>query len=433
MEQQANGSFRLVLTGIALAVSLQLGSTAMGQVPQGQNASNQGTSRAAARGAEEEAAPSNDISAQTGKILNEAIELLNMENYQGAAQKLGTLNLDKLSPYERGTTERILFSIAYSQEKYEEARGHLQKAIDSGGLNEVQIAEARFQSAQLFMQEEKWREGAAALEEWFKTATNPNSAAYYLLSVAYYQQEDFNKALPPAKKAVELMDQAKPNESWLSMLSALHLQREEYKEAVPVLQQLIAAAPDKKTYWMQLSSVYGQMEDYPNALAIMQLANNVGLVTEDSEVRRLADLLLFNDVPYRGAQVLEAAMEKKLVTLDDKLYEKLANCWIAAGEFEKSIAPLQRAAEMAPNGDMFIRLGEVQVQREDWDAAIAAIQRGVDKGQLKDPGNAQLMLGIAHYNQKDYEDAVPFFNRARQSEKHRQIADSYLQAIRAQS
>jgi tetratricopeptide (TPR) repeat protein len=143
-------------------------------------------------------------------------------------------------------------------------------------------------------------------------------------------------------------------------------------------------------------------------------------------------LLLFNDVPYRGAQVLESAIEKQIVTLDEKLYEKLANCWIAAGEFDKSVAPLQRAAEMAPNGDMFIRLGEVQVQREDWPAAISAVQRGVDKGQLKDPGNAQLMLGIAHYSQKNYDEAVPFFQRARQSDKHRQIAESYLQAIQAQ-
>jgi tetratricopeptide (TPR) repeat protein len=174
------------------------------------------------------------------------------------------------------------------------------------------------------------------------------------------------------------------------------------------------------------------MEDYPNALAIMQLANSAGLVTEDSEVRRLADLLLFNDVPYRGAQVLEAAIEKKIVNVDDKLYEKLANCWIAAGEFDKSLAPLQRAAEMSATGDTFVRLGEVQVQREDWPAAIAAIQRGVEKGQLRDAGNAQLMLGIAHYNQKEYAAARPFFERARQSERHRQIADSYLQAIRAQ-
>jgi tetratricopeptide (TPR) repeat protein len=285
----------------------------------------------------------------------------------------------------------------------------------------------------LYIQEDKWREGAAALEEWFKTAASPNSAAYYLLAAAYYQLEDLTRALPPAKKAVELMDPAKPNESWLGMLSALHLQREEYREAIPVLQQLITAAPDKKVYWTQLSQVYVQLEDYAHGLAVMQLASNVGLVTEDSEVRRLADLLLFNDVPYRCGQVLEAGIEQRFVTLDEKLYEKLSNCWIAAGELDKSVAPLQRAAELAPSGDTFVRLGELQGQRDDWPAAIAAIQRGVDKGQLKDPGNAQLWLGIAHYSQKNYEAAVPFFERARQSGKHRPMADSYLQAIRAQS
>lgn len=427
MEQQANGSLRLVMTGIALAVSLSIGAEAFGQA-QGQSPSQSGTSRAG-RANESEAPPTN-IDVQTGKILNEAIELMTAENYAGANAKIDTLNLEKLSPYERGKVEQILFNIAYSQERYAEARGHLQKAIDSGGLNAQEIDSARYQSAQLFMQEEKWKEGAAALEEWFKTATNPNSAAYYLLAVAYYQQDDYGRALPPAEKAVELME--KPQENWLGMLSALYLQREQYDDAIPVLQQLVSVAPSKKTYWMQLSSVYGQKEDYANALGVMQLANSAGLVTEDGEVRRLADLLLFNDVPYRGAQVLEAAIEKKIVKLDDKLYEKLANCWIAAGEFDKSIPPLQRAGELAASGDTFVRLGEVHVQREDWPAAIAAIQRGVDKGQLKDPGNAQLILGIAHYSQKDYAAARPFFERARQSEKHRQIADSYLQAIRAQ-
>jgi tetratricopeptide (TPR) repeat protein len=157
----------------------------------------------------------------------------------------------------------------------------------------------------------------------------------------------------------------------------------------------------------------------------------MGLVTEDSEVRRLADLLLFNEVPYRGAQVLEAAIEKKYVNLDDKLYEKLANCWIAAGEFDKAIAPLQRSAELSNNGDTFVRLGEVQAQREDWPAAIAAIERGVAKGDLRDPGNAQLWLGIAHYTQKDYAEAVPFFQRARQTDRYRNMADQYLGAIRA--
>jgi hypothetical protein len=153
MEQQANGSLRLVMTGIALATSLILGSSAIAQQSSGSRANG------------EEAAPATNIDAQTGKILNEAIELLNMEQYAAANTKINTLQLDKLSPYERGKVEQIMFNIAYSQDRYEEARGHLQKAIDSGGLNAVEIDQARYQSAQLFMQEEKWKEGAAALEE----------------------------------------------------------------------------------------------------------------------------------------------------------------------------------------------------------------------------------------------------------------------------
>ena len=421
---------RFALICVAVSASTSLGTTAFGQ-SQGQNVSQEGTSRAGSRNGDEEAAQSTSIDAQTGKIINEAIELMNVNDYAAAGQKIGTLRLDRLSPYERGRVEQILFNITYQQENYEEARGHLQKAIDSGGLNAQEIDSARYQAAQLYMQEDKWREAAAAFEEWFKTALNPNSAAYYYLAAAYYQQEDFARALAPAKKAVELMDPAKPNESWLSMLAALYLNREEYREAIPLLQQLIEAAPDKKSYWIQLSSVYVQTEDYASGLAVMQLAYNAGLLSEDSDLRRLADLLLFNDVPYRGALILEAAIENKSVTLDEKLYEKLANCWIAAAELDRSIAPLERAAELSSTGDLFVRLGEVHVQREDWAAAIAAAQRGVDKGQLKDSGSAQLMLGIAHYRQNELDDAVPFLQRARQSEKHRQIAESYLQVIAA--
>jgi tetratricopeptide (TPR) repeat protein len=243
--------------------------------------------------------------------------------------------------------------------------------------------------------------------------------------------DDYDRALPPAKKAVELAE--KPSENWLSMLSALYLQKDQYKDAIPVLEQLVALAPSKKTYWSQLSSVYGQLEDYPKALAIMQLAYSAGLVSDDQEVRRLADLLMFNDVPYRCGQVLESAIEKKTVKVDDKLYEKLANCWIASGELERSIQPLTRAAEVSDTGDLFVRLGEVQMQREDWQGMQTAIQKGIDKGQLKDTANAQLLMGISLYNQKKCNDAKSWLQKARSVEKTRSMATGYLQLCEAQA
>jgi tetratricopeptide (TPR) repeat protein len=371
------------------------------------------------------------IDVATAKALNTAIEALNMEKYAEAQAAIGTLSLEKLSPYERSKVEQISFNIAYSQEKYDEARQHLQRSIDAGGLNEQEVSQARYQFAQLYMTEEKWKEGAAALEEWFQTATNPNSSAYYLLAVAYYQMEDFGRSLPHAQKAVELTE--KPQESWLQLLLALYLQKEQFNDAIPLLVGLIETAPEKKTYWMQLSSVYGQIEDYPKALAIMQLAYDAGLVTEDAEIRRLTDLLLFNDVPYRGGQILEEAIEKQAVNVDDKVYDKLANCWIAAGELDKAIDPLERGGELASSGDMLVRLGQVHLERQDWEAAKAAIERGIDKGKLGDTGGAQLMMGIAFFNEKKLADARTWFERAAKAEKHRSIAETYLQIIDAQT
>jgi tetratricopeptide (TPR) repeat protein len=363
----------------------------------------------------------------TGKRINEALEHVNAQRWAQAKAVLGKLNLDRLSPYERSRVEQILGAIDHAQDDYGGARAHFEQAITAGGLNDLEQSQVRFQIAQLFMAEERWKEGAAALQTWFATAENPNSAAYYLLAVAYYQQGDHKSALGPAQKAIELSE--KPQESWLQLLLALRLEREEHRAAVPILRRLLAVAPDKKTYWIQLSAVNGALGSYEEALAPLQVAYNAGMLTEDGEIRRLADLLVFLDIPYRAAQILTQALEAKQVNADGKLHEKLANCWVAAREYDKAVPPLRRAADLADSGDLYVRLGEVQVQREDWDGAADALQRGLQKGRLKDTGNAQLLMGVASYSRKQPQEARTWFERARAHSKTRTQAEGWLRHI----
>ena len=363
----------------------------------------------------------------TGKRINEALEHLNAERYGQAKAVLGKMNLERLSPYERSRVEQILASIDHAQENLPGARSHLEQALAAGGLNDQEQSQVRFQIAQLFMAEERWKEGVAALNAWFATAENPNSAAYYLLAVAYYQQGDHKSALAPAQKAIELSD--KPQESWLQLLLALRLEREEHRAAVPILRRLLALAPEKKTYWIQLSAVNGAIGSYEEALAPLQIAYNAGMLTEDAEIRRLADLLLYLDIPYRAAQILSQSLDAKRVNADRALHEKLGNCWVAAREFDRAIPPLQRAADLADTGDLYVRLGEVQVQREDWAGAAAALRRGLEKGRLQYPGNAQLLMGIASYSQQKPEEARTWFQRALQHGKTRAQAQGWLQHV----
>jgi len=158
------------------------------------------------------------------------------------------------------------------------------------------------------VKQEKWQEGINALNEWFATAVNPNSTAYYLLAVAYYQLKKPDQALAPAQKAVDLSET--PRESWVQLLLALRIEKEQYQEAIPLLKQLVMADPSKKNYWVQLSAVNRQLERYDDSLAVLEIANMAGLLTTDSDLRPLTDLEAFVGIPYRAATNLDKYIAK---------------------------------------------------------------------------------------------------------------------------
>ena len=130
--------------------------------------------------------------------------------------------------------------------------------------------------------------------------------------------------------------------------------------------------------------------------------------------------------------MLEKAIKDNKVKGDEKTYEKLANCWIASGELDKAVEPLQKGADASSSGDLLVRLGEVQIQRQDWDGARTSIERGINKGKLKDTGAAQLLMGIVLFNEKKLGEARTWFARAQQSPKQRNIAENYMKLIDAQ-
>ena len=85
------------------------------------------------------------ISGQTGKALNEAISAMNAKRFDAARKAIGELRLNRLSPYERGMVELILFNSYYAEGKFAEARPHLVNALESGGLSDEQTAAAQEQ------------------------------------------------------------------------------------------------------------------------------------------------------------------------------------------------------------------------------------------------------------------------------------------------
>ena len=377
---------------------------------------------------DEKTAPSIDVS--TGKKLNEAIEALNAQKYDEAKALLSKMNLEKLSPYEKSRVYQVLASIAGAQNDYDGVRKNMAAAIASGGLNDEEQQEARYQIAQMYIAQERWQDGINALNEWFTTAVNPNSTAYYLLAVSHYQLKQIDKAIVPAQKAVDLAE--KPRESWIQLLLALRIEKEQYDMAIPLLKYLVMSDPSKKNYWVQLSAVNRQLERYDDSLNVLEIANLAGLLTTDSDLRQLTDLEAFVGIPHRAAKNLERFIAKDQIKPDEKAYERLAYSWIESRDYKKAVAPLQKAGELHPTGDTFVRLAEVQIQRQDWPAATDALQKALSKGGLKDTGNTQLLMGIALYSNKQPKEARGWFQKAAGHDKQKKQAEIWIKHIDAE-
>jgi tetratricopeptide (TPR) repeat protein len=366
----------------------------------------------------------------TQKRLNAAFEAMEEGRYDEARAKLERLNPERLNPYERALAFRFLAYAAIGQEDSAEAVRYFKKVVDQETLLIDEEVTIRFSIAQIQASLEQWEEVDDTLSEWFKYVEEPNGIAYYLLAISRYQRDQFDKALAPALEALEVSNE--PEERWLQLVAALYLQLEDFDSATPILEELVTRFA-KKQYWVQLSLIYAAGGDYQNALRVQQLAYAQDLLTTDEELKRLARTYLFHQLPYPAARVLERGLEKGQIDPERGVLELLGNSWIAAREYENSIEPLQRAADLAEDGRLYLRLGQVRVRREDWSAATALIQKAIEKGGLVDIGKAQMLLGISYFGDDQHKLARRAFRRARKHESTRTDANAWLDHIARQS
>jgi hypothetical protein len=333
---------------------------------------------------------------------------------------------DKLSEYEQAMMWQT-FAYAYSaQERYAQAVEAFEKCLATNALPPQSAIDARYNMAQLYLVLENYRKAIENFEIWFKAADNPSGDAHYMMAAAYAQAERPREALPHAKAAVAKA--GAPKESWLQLLLSLHFQLEQMRDAAGVLEKLIATFP-KKTYWMQLAAAYTQLDDKKKALATLELAERQGFLSSENEVRNLIQLYLANDIPYRAALKIEQAMADGRLSNNARNQELLANTWLHARERERAVAPLERAAELSGDGNLYVRLGQVHLAEERWGPARSALSKALAKGGLRDAGNVHLLLGIAHASESRWREAEQAFAAARKYDSSAKSAAQWLSHI----
>lgn len=379
---------------------------------------------------EEESTGSTFMSQPTYNRLSRAHTAIEEGKYDEALDNLLDLASDvRERPYEYAVTLQTIGYVYINQEKWEQAAQYMEQALNQNALPKEPEKSLIYALAQIYSTLGRFQETVRLMTDWFKTAENPPPDAYIIVANAHASLDQYQQAYPYVKQANAKAE--KPKEDWYKLQLAIEFELGKMREARSTLETLVANWPDKQIYWKQLSGVYIELGDDAKALAAMAMAHERGLIEKSDDLLNLARLYMLNEVPFKGAQILERALENNQVERTQKNYELLAQAWIQAREYEKGIAALHKAGALADDGKLFIRAAQLETSLADWEGAMDAARKAIEKGGLdsEDTGKAWLLLGTAAAESKDFDTAITAFNKARGYPETRKTASQWLSFV----
>ncbi|MFV0478688.1 MAG: tetratricopeptide repeat protein [Parahaliea sp.] len=317
---------------------------------------------------------------------------------------------NELNSYELANVYNLYAFIHYSRENYGKALQAYENVIKQPDIPLAMEISTRFTIAQLYFVQERWQDGIRALNEWFKMTDKPNANAYVLLAQGYYQLKDYNKSLINVNKAINMYraDGKVPKEQWLNLARFLYFDKNDVPNAVATLEELLIHYP-KKDYWVQLSHMYGEQKKEKKQLAAMETAYVQDMLNKGTELTTMSYLYLNGEVPYKAAKVMDKGFKAKAVEDSSKNWEVLGTAYRQAQEIDKAIPAMEKAAAKSDSGELYARLGNIYLDGDAYNKAIDAINKGLQRGGIKRPDTARLVLGMAYFNTRQYTKARSAF------------------------
>lgn len=324
---------------------------------------------------------------------------------------------DSMNSYERAMMYNFYGFIYYNDEQYEEALDAFGQVVEQQPIPRKFEMSTLFSLAQLHLMQGNYEQTITYLERW--EALNEGDIPPKNLVIkaqAYYQDKQYQKAAEFIDNAVAGHEGQGmiPDEGWLILQRAVYYELKNPQKVKNVLVKLVKLFNEPK-YWIQLAGMYGELGEERKQLAIMESAYQQGYIDNAADIFNLAQLYYYHRAPYKGALLMEQALNDGTLEKNLRNWRFLGQSWQLAKENEKAIPALTEAAALSEDGELDAQLAQIYLNANKWDQAIAAADKAMAKGQLRNPGLAHLIKGMALYNQKQYAKAL---NQLAEAEKH---------------
>jgi tetratricopeptide (TPR) repeat protein len=360
--------------------------------------------------------------------LQKAQELVTAKEYSKGLEMLSDLRKKtNLTGYESAQIWNLIAYTHYLQERYPDAIKAYEQVLVQTELPDALVLSTLKTLSQIYFITENYPKALETVTRLLDMVEDPSADIYMLLGQAYFQMEQYQKALTPIRTAIDKYraEGQKPKENWLLLLRAIYYETLDFEQMLGVLKELIELYP-RGTYLLTLAGVYSELGDTSKQLALMESLYESGHITHAHHATNLANLYLLHNLPYKAAKVLQKEIDAKNIGATETNLRLLSQAWYQAREDKKAIPPLRQAARLSDTGELYVRLAQSHINLDQWDEAVDALHNGIGKGGIKRPGAANVMLGMALFNQQKLTSARTAFERALGDKRSAEAAQQWI-------
>lgn len=361
------------------------------------------------------------------KQINAVQELIDAKDLDAALKELQGMNRRRLSSYETAHVFNIEGFIYYQKGDVPTAQAAYEQALAQERLPNSMLANLRLTLGRLALIQEDFDGAIGHLRTLLSIPDQDKPANRVLLANAYFGKKDYEAALGELKIAVDRTRTKGelPRENWLGLLAAVYYELEEFEAMRDVTYELAQTYP-REQHFMNLAALYGQLGDQKRQLALVESLLEQGRLKSEQHLELVANLFMAQDLPYKAAVLLEAELDNGRIESDVQSLELLSQAWYGAARVDKAIPPLEQAAKLAEDGEVYVRVARLYLDAYDWENAARATREALRKGNLRDEGSVWLLQGMALARMNRWGDAAETFARAAEFEASARYAEQWI-------
>lgn len=353
------------------------------------------------------------VSPKVGKPLKKARSLMEAKKWQEAlAQTQEVAAIPGKSPAEEAIVNEMLAYCMMNLKDNAGAAAVYEKMLAGNQFKSEETPKRLLTISQLHLSAKNYPKSIQYAELYLQK-NNADLDAMRQLAETYYLNNDFARAEAATQTLLKTAQQkgVAVKEEWLKLLLSAQYKQDKKPEIIATLERLLASFPSEQ-YWSNMFTYASDSSFSDRQIMIyLRLMHDRGLMGTNEYIEMAELALAVNNPGIAAAYLDEGFSNGKLGAGEQKDREiKLRNlAKQQSAEDLPTLPSLEKEALGKATGEALVKIGEAYLGHGQYQNAINALSKGLQKGGIKNQDEVHINIGIANLALNKNEEAIKSF------------------------